>query len=145
MECRRKVFSEANGNIDSKALFIAEAPGRLGADKTGIPLYGDRTGDNFELWQYPSTEHVDSSDFTAYTSGGTVIKQEGCQYQGVLDIDGHPYQFSGNNNFLHYYQAFASRQNDILGNIGGQTDLISQLSLVDNNYADVNAIVDARV
>ena len=29
-------------------MFIAEAPGRLGADRTGIPLYGDRTGDNFE-------------------------------------------------------------------------------------------------
>jgi uracil-DNA glycosylase family 4 len=29
-------------------LFVAEAPGRLGADRTGIPLYGDRTGDNFE-------------------------------------------------------------------------------------------------
>lgn len=49
MQCRRKVFSEANGNIDSKALFIAEAPGRLGADKTGIPLCGDKTGDNFEM------------------------------------------------------------------------------------------------
>lgn len=45
---RRKVFSRHNGNIDSKVLFIAEAPGRLGADCTGIPLYGDKTGDNFE-------------------------------------------------------------------------------------------------
>jgi uracil-DNA glycosylase family 4 len=45
---RNKILSEANGNIYSKVLFIAEAPGRLGADKTGIPLYGDRTGDNFE-------------------------------------------------------------------------------------------------
>jgi uracil-DNA glycosylase family 4 len=46
---RNKVFSEYNGNIDSKILFVAEAPGRLGADKTNIPLYGDRTGDNFDL------------------------------------------------------------------------------------------------
>ncbi len=45
---RRKVLSSANGSIESKVLFIAEAPGRLGADRTGIPLYGDRTGDNFE-------------------------------------------------------------------------------------------------
>jgi uracil-DNA glycosylase family 4 len=44
---RRKVLSSANGSIDSKVLFVAEAPGRLGADRTGIPLYGDRTGDNF--------------------------------------------------------------------------------------------------
>jgi uracil-DNA glycosylase family 4 len=46
---RMKVLSETNGNINSKVLFIAEAPGRLGAEKTGIPLYGDKTGDNFEL------------------------------------------------------------------------------------------------
>lgn len=45
---RRKVLSSANGNVDSKILFVGEAPGRLGADRTGIPLYGDRTGDNFE-------------------------------------------------------------------------------------------------
>ncbi|MCJ7504474.1 MAG: hypothetical protein MUP80_15650 [Acidobacteriia bacterium] len=45
---RRKVLSSANGNVDSKVLFVAEAPGRLGADRTGIPLYGDRTGDNFD-------------------------------------------------------------------------------------------------
>ena len=45
---RTKVLSSANGNINSKVLFVAEAPGRLGADKTGVPLCGDRTGDNFE-------------------------------------------------------------------------------------------------
>jgi uracil-DNA glycosylase family 4 len=45
---RSKVLSEANGNIKSNILFVAEAPGRLGADRTGIPLYGDKTGDNFE-------------------------------------------------------------------------------------------------
>lgn len=45
---RRKVLSPANGSIESKVLFVAEAPGRLGADRTGVPLYGDRTGDNFE-------------------------------------------------------------------------------------------------
>ena len=46
---RRKVLSGANGNVNSKVLFVAEAPGRLGADRTGIPLYGDRTGENFEI------------------------------------------------------------------------------------------------
>lgn len=45
---RTKVLSGANGNINSKVLFVAEAPGRFGADKTGVPLCGDRTGDNFE-------------------------------------------------------------------------------------------------
>jgi uracil-DNA glycosylase family 4 len=46
---RRKVLSANNGNINSKVVFIAEAPGRLGAECTGIPLYGDKTGENFEM------------------------------------------------------------------------------------------------
>lgn len=48
MSGRPKVLSDKNGNIKSKVLFVAEAPGRLGADKTGIPLYGDKAGNNFE-------------------------------------------------------------------------------------------------
>lgn len=48
MESRTKVFSEWNGNINSNVLFIAEAPGRLGADRTAIPLFGDQTGNNFQ-------------------------------------------------------------------------------------------------
>ena len=50
LACRNKILSEANGNIKSKVLFIAEAPGRLGADRTGIPLFGDCTGNNFEAF-----------------------------------------------------------------------------------------------
>lgn len=46
---RKKVLSELNGNLNSKVVFIAEAPGRLGAECTGIPLYGDATGNNFEM------------------------------------------------------------------------------------------------
>lgn len=38
-----------NGDLNSPVVFIAEAPGRLGADKFGIPLYGDQTGHNFEM------------------------------------------------------------------------------------------------
>jgi uracil-DNA glycosylase family 4 len=30
-------------------LFVAEAPGRLGADRSGTPLSGDQTGRNFDL------------------------------------------------------------------------------------------------
>jgi len=45
---RTKVLSHRNGNTDSTVLFIAEAPGRLGAERTGIPLYGDQSGNNFE-------------------------------------------------------------------------------------------------
>ncbi len=46
---RKKVLSDKNGNLNTKVLFIAEAPGRLGAERTGIPLYGDKSGDNFEM------------------------------------------------------------------------------------------------
>lgn len=49
MQDRRKVLGPPNGNLYSPIVFIAEAPGRLGADKFGIPLYGDQTGQNFEL------------------------------------------------------------------------------------------------
>jgi len=49
MQHRKKVLGFSNGNLDSPLLFIAEAPGRLGADKFGIPLYGDQAGRNFEM------------------------------------------------------------------------------------------------
>lgn len=48
MSQSRKVLSDRNGNWSSNVLFVAEAPGRLGAEVTGIPLFGDRTGDRFE-------------------------------------------------------------------------------------------------
>jgi len=48
MTQRRRVLGPPNGNLDSPVVFIAEAPGRLGADKFGIPLFGDQTGRNFE-------------------------------------------------------------------------------------------------
>src|SRR4051812_35615056 len=47
MEGRTRVFGMGNGNPSARLLFVAEAPGRLGADKSGIPLSGDRTGRNF--------------------------------------------------------------------------------------------------
>ena len=48
MSQSRRVLSERNGDWNAKVLFVAEAPGRLGAEVTGIPLCGDRTGDRFE-------------------------------------------------------------------------------------------------
>lgn len=48
MKSRKKVLGFSNGNLDSPIVFIAEAPGRLGAGKFGIPLFGDQTGRNFE-------------------------------------------------------------------------------------------------
>ena len=47
MEGRTRVFGAANGNTTARILFVAEAPGRLGADKSGVPLSGDQTGRNF--------------------------------------------------------------------------------------------------
>lgn len=48
MRHRRRVLGPSNGSISSPIVFIAEAPGRLGADKFGTPLYGDQTGRNFQ-------------------------------------------------------------------------------------------------
>jgi len=48
MQHRARVLGPQNGPADAKVLFIAEAPGRLGANRTGIPLCGDKSGDNFE-------------------------------------------------------------------------------------------------
>lgn len=48
MERRKAVLGSQCGNLNSKILFIAEAPGRLGADHYRIPLWGDQTGKNFQ-------------------------------------------------------------------------------------------------
>ena len=42
------IFSKANGNLNANIVFVAEAPGRFGASRTGIPFHGDKSGDNFE-------------------------------------------------------------------------------------------------
>ena len=43
-----KVLNLSSGNIHSQIMFVGEAPGRLGADSTGIPFHGDKAGHNFE-------------------------------------------------------------------------------------------------
>lgn len=48
MEGRTRAIGPGNGLLDARVLFVAEAPGRLGADRTGVPLSGDQTGRNFE-------------------------------------------------------------------------------------------------
>ncbi len=48
MEGRRRVLTTANGAIDAPVMFIAEAPGRGGGEKTGIPFSGDFSGRTFE-------------------------------------------------------------------------------------------------
>ena len=47
--CERKaVLSDLNGSISARVMFIAEAPGRNGADRTRIPFHGDASGVNFD-------------------------------------------------------------------------------------------------
>jgi len=48
MEGRRRVLTHANGNPYARVLFMAEAPGRGGAERTGIPFSGDFSGRTFD-------------------------------------------------------------------------------------------------
>ena len=45
---RAAVLSELNGPIDARVMFIGEAPGRKGADRTRVPFSGDQSGRNFD-------------------------------------------------------------------------------------------------
>lgn len=45
---RQAVLSPLNGSLRPRVLFIGEAPGRQGADRTRIPLSGDQSGVNFD-------------------------------------------------------------------------------------------------
>jgi uracil-DNA glycosylase family 4 len=45
---RSAVLSELNGSPDAQILFIGEAPGRKGADRTRVPFSGDQSGANFD-------------------------------------------------------------------------------------------------
>ena len=45
---RAAVLSELNGPLDARVMFIGEAPGRKGADRTRVPFSGDQSGKNFE-------------------------------------------------------------------------------------------------
>ena len=42
------ILSSKNGSLYTDLIFVAEAPGRFGSGRTGIPFHGDRSGDNFE-------------------------------------------------------------------------------------------------
>ncbi len=42
------VLSDLNGNLNPKVMFIGEAPGRVGADRTRRPFFGDKSGNNFQ-------------------------------------------------------------------------------------------------
>jgi uracil-DNA glycosylase family 4 len=44
---RTAVLSHRNGSLSPRVLFIGEAPGRQGGDRTRVPLSGDQSGLNF--------------------------------------------------------------------------------------------------
>lgn len=45
---RSAVLSELNGLPTARVMFIGEAPGRKGADRTRVPFSGDQSGANFD-------------------------------------------------------------------------------------------------
>src|SRR2546428_8469776 len=45
---RTAVLSALNGSVAARVMFIGEAPGRKGADRTRIPFSGDQSGKNFD-------------------------------------------------------------------------------------------------
>ncbi|MCH7812274.1 MAG: uracil-DNA glycosylase [Chloroflexi bacterium] len=44
------ILGEVNGPLDAEVLFVAEAPGRLGAARTGLPMTSDVTGRRFRAF-----------------------------------------------------------------------------------------------
>lgn len=42
------MLSEHNGQASAQIMFIGEAPGRKGADRTRVPFSGDQSGKNFD-------------------------------------------------------------------------------------------------
>ncbi len=45
---RAAVLSDLNGSVHARVMFIGEAPGRKGADRTRVPFSGDQSGKNFD-------------------------------------------------------------------------------------------------
>ena len=45
---RSAVMSARNGSPEARVMFIGEAPGRKGADRTRVPFSGDQSGANFD-------------------------------------------------------------------------------------------------
>lgn len=45
---RSAVLSNLNGSPDARIMFIGEAPGRKGADRTRVPFSGDQSGANLD-------------------------------------------------------------------------------------------------
>ena len=48
MSDQKAILGHNNGSVNASIAFVAEAPGRFGAAKTGIPFQGDRSSKNFD-------------------------------------------------------------------------------------------------
>jgi len=57
---RAAILSELNGRFDARVMFIGEAPGRKGADRTRVPFSGDQSGRNFD--RFLSSIHLNRAD-----------------------------------------------------------------------------------
>ena len=68
MENSLRVLSRASGIVDADVMFIGEAPGRLGADDSGIPFHGDRSGHNFESL----IEHVGLDRYSIFVTNSVL-------------------------------------------------------------------------
>ena len=58
---RTAVLSELNGSVSARVMFIGEAPGRKGADRTRVPFSGDQSGKNLDRFLASiglSREHI---------------------------------------------------------------------------------------
>jgi DNA polymerase len=47
---RSAVLSERNGRVGARVMFVGEAPGRQGGDRTRVPFSGDQSGQNFSRY-----------------------------------------------------------------------------------------------
>lgn len=60
MNGSQRVLNRSVGQLHARLMFIGEAPGRLGADSSGIPFHGDKAGHNFEdLLQFAGINRAD--------------------------------------------------------------------------------------
>jgi uracil-DNA glycosylase family 4 len=60
MNDSQRVLNRSVGQLNARLMFIGEAPGRLGADSSGIPFHGDKAGHNFEdLLQFAGINRAD--------------------------------------------------------------------------------------
>jgi uracil-DNA glycosylase len=47
---RTAVLSRLNGLVEARVMFVGEAPGRQGGDRTRVPFTGDQSGRNFDRY-----------------------------------------------------------------------------------------------